>query len=108
MARRCAWPPDPPATDRKVDNARQPPRTCPLLPPIRSAELTTAGRADDLSAHRDPVAVEQLIARVLSDAHRTAEALDAPAEARAILDLAHSFAEELAAINPRFDRTRFI
>jgi hypothetical protein len=56
----------------------------------------------------DPVAVEQLIADVLCRAHRTAEELDAPNEARAILEVAHSFADELAVTNPRFDRLRFI
>jgi hypothetical protein len=34
--------------------------------------------------------------------------LDAPNDARAILHLAESFADELAAANPRFDRLRFI
>ena len=52
--------------------------------------------------------VEQLIARVLHRAHRRAEELDAPGEARAILEVAHSFADELATTNPRFDRLRFI
>jgi hypothetical protein len=56
----------------------------------------------------DPVAVEQLIADVLCRAHRTAEELDAPNEARAILEVAHSFADELAITNPCFDRLRFI
>jgi hypothetical protein len=57
---------------------------------------------------RDPEAVDQLIARVLSRAHRTMEALNAPNEARAILDIAYSFADELATLDPRFDRLRFI
>jgi hypothetical protein len=52
--------------------------------------------------------VDQLIARVLHRAHRAAEALDAPNEARAILHLAQSFADELATANPGFDRLRFI
>jgi hypothetical protein len=50
----------------------------------------------------------ELIARVLCRAHRTAEALDEPNEARAILHLAQSFADELTTANPRFDRLRFI
>jgi hypothetical protein len=50
----------------------------------------------------------QLIARVLGRAHRTAESLDEPNEARAILHLAQSFADELAAADPRFDRLGFI
>jgi hypothetical protein len=52
--------------------------------------------------------VDELIARVLSRAHGTAEALDEPDEARAILEVAHSFADELATLDPRFDRLRFI
>jgi hypothetical protein len=56
----------------------------------------------------DPGAVEQLIAHVLGRAHRTAEAFNAPNEARAILHVAESFADELATTNPRFDRLRFI
>jgi hypothetical protein len=59
-------------------------------------------------APRNAVAVEELIARVLGRAHRTAEDLDAPDEARAIFHLAHSFADELAGVDPQFDRARFI
>lgn len=57
---------------------------------------------------RDPEAVDQLIACVLRRAHRTAEASEAPNDARAILHLAQSFADELATLDPRFDRLRFI
>jgi hypothetical protein len=56
----------------------------------------------------DPVAVERLIAHVLGRAHRMAETLNAPDEARAILEVAHSFADELAIADPGFDRLRFI
>jgi hypothetical protein len=56
----------------------------------------------------DAVLAEDVIARVLGRAHRAAEALDAPDEARAILRLAHLFADELATMDQRFDRTRFI
>jgi hypothetical protein len=52
--------------------------------------------------------VDELIARVLSRAHRTMEARNAPDEARAVLHVAHSFADELAALDPRFDRLQFI
>jgi hypothetical protein len=52
--------------------------------------------------------VDELIARVLRRAHRTMEALDRPNEARAILHVAESFADELATLDPRFDRLRFI
>ena len=56
----------------------------------------------------DLARVEQLIARVLVQAHRAAEARNAPHEARVILQVACSFADALAATNPRFDRLRFI
>ena len=45
---------------------------------------------------------------MLCRAHHAAEALDAPDEARVILRVAQSFADELAAANPAFDRVRFI
>jgi hypothetical protein len=49
-----------------------------------------------------------VIAQVLGRAHRTAEAQNAPNEARVILHVAHSFADELAGTDHRFDRERFI
>jgi hypothetical protein len=52
--------------------------------------------------------VEQLIARVLRRAHGTMEALNEPNEARAILHIAESFADELTTLDPRFDRLRFV
>jgi hypothetical protein len=52
--------------------------------------------------------VDELIARVLRRAHGTMEALDAPGEARTVLHVAHSFADELATLDPEFDRLRFI
>jgi hypothetical protein len=52
--------------------------------------------------------VDELIARVLSRARRTMEARNSPDEARAILHVAHSFADEVATRNPRFDRLQFI
>ena len=55
-----------------------------------------------------PEAVDQMIARVLGRAHRTADALNAPSDARAVLHLAQSFADELASLDPRFDRVQFI
>jgi hypothetical protein len=51
---------------------------------------------------------EQLIGQVLGRAHRKAVANNAPHEARAILHVAHLFADALAEMNPRFDRLRFI
>ena len=49
-----------------------------------------------------------MIAQVLGRAHQTAEAHNEPSEARTILDVAHSFADELASTDNRFDRERFI
>jgi acyl transferase domain-containing protein len=71
----------------------------PSAPPAPSTAMTL---------EREPEAVDQLIARVLGRAHRTMEAIDAPSEARAILHVAHSFADELATLDPRFDRLQFI
>jgi hypothetical protein len=80
-------------------------------------EPTTARRSrvnpstpivDNVLAPGQPDAVNQLIARVLRRAHRTAEERNSPNEARAILHIAHSFADELGAANPGFDRIRFI
>ena len=48
------------------------------------------------------------IPEVLGRAHRTAMAADEPGEARVILDVAHAFANELAAARADFDRGRFI
>jgi hypothetical protein len=50
----------------------------------------------------------ELIARVLSRARRTMEARNSPDEARAVLHVAHSFADEVAAVDPRFDRLQFM
>jgi hypothetical protein len=49
-----------------------------------------------------------LIVEVLRRAHLQADAVDAPNEARAILHVAQSFADELAADDPEFDRLCFI
>jgi hypothetical protein len=56
----------------------------------------------------DSEAVEQFVARVLRRAHQTAEARNEPSEARAILGVAHLFADELIASDPGFDRFAFI
>jgi hypothetical protein len=53
-------------------------------------------------------AVDQFVARVLRRAHDAAEARNAPSEARAILDVAHLFADELTASHPGFDRFSFV
>lgn len=49
-----------------------------------------------------------VIAHLLGRAHRRAEAQNSPHEARVILHVAHSFADELETTDPRFDRERFI
>ena len=56
----------------------------------------------------DPEAVEQFVARVLRQAHHSAEARNAQSEARAILGVAHLFADELTASHPEFDRLGFV
>jgi hypothetical protein len=70
--------------------------------------VNTSATPAPMALERDSEAVDQLIARVLSRAHRTMEALNAPNEARTILHVAHSFADELATLDPRFDRLQFI
>ena len=56
----------------------------------------------------EPEAVDQFVARVLHRAHEAAEARNAPSEARAILDVAHLFADELIVSHPGFDRVGFV
>jgi hypothetical protein len=56
----------------------------------------------------DMETVEQRIAGVLGRAHQEALAGGAPDEARAILDVAQSFADELAAADSGFDRLAFL
>lgn len=51
---------------------------------------------------------ELLIAGVLRRAHQAADDLGRPREARLILQVAHSFADELATAIPQFDRLEFI
>ena len=55
-----------------------------------------------------PEAADRLIARVLRRARQSSDPGGAPNEARAILHVAESFADELAIANPQFDRLRFI
>jgi hypothetical protein len=52
--------------------------------------------------------VERFVARVLRRAHESAEARNAANEARAILGVAHLFADELTASRPEFDRVGFV
>ena len=52
--------------------------------------------------------LDQFVARVLRRAHESAEARNAPSEARAILDVAHRFADEWIAGDAGFDRFGFV
>jgi hypothetical protein len=56
----------------------------------------------------DLEAIAQFVARVLRRAHRAAMAQGAASEARAILGVAHMFADELTVSDPRFDRLGFV
>jgi hypothetical protein len=67
-----------------------------------SASLLSAENLDAVEA------VDQFVARVLRRAHESAEARNAADEARAILGLAHLFADELTARDPGFDRFGFV
>jgi hypothetical protein len=69
--------------------------------------LTSPADTDTLVT-QGPEAIDQLIARVLSGAHRAMCARETPNEARTVLHVAQSFADELATREPRFDRLRFI
>jgi hypothetical protein len=72
------------------------------------AQTSDGDAVADALIQGDPVAVARLIAHVLRRAYVTAERFDAPNEARAILHVAHSFADELAGADQAFDRLRFI
>jgi hypothetical protein len=48
------------------------------------------------------------IAEILGREHRAAMAADESSDARVILNLAHSFADEMAVAREDFDRDRFI
>jgi hypothetical protein len=52
--------------------------------------------------------VDQFVARVLHQSHQAALDVGAPDEARTILDVAQSFADELAASRDEFDRFAFV
>jgi hypothetical protein len=56
----------------------------------------------------DPEAVDQFVARVLRTAYQMAYARNASSESRAILGVAHLFADELTAGDPGFDRLGFV
>jgi len=63
---------------------------------------------DQALVESDAEAVDQFVARVLCRAHQSAEDRNAPSEARAILDVAQMFADELVARDPAFDRFGFV
>ena len=64
---------------------------------------------DDPTNDAEEIAVDSLvIAEVLGRAHRAAKAQNSPNDARTVLYVAHSFADELARTDNRFDRERFI
>ena len=68
----------------------------------------TSPAPSDAIVNQEPEAIDQLIARVLRRTHRRMEALNSPNEARAILYVAHSFADELSTVDAGFDRVQFI
>ena len=74
-----------------------------------AADAAKPGRlADHAFAREDALAAAALIAHVLRRTHETAMTLNSPDEARAILHVARSFADELATMSPGFDRLCFI
>ena len=77
---------------------------------VAERESRTSARrvATEMLVEGEPVAVDEFVARVLDRAHQAASGDGAPDEARVILGLAQSFADEFAKSNPRFDRGRFI
>ena len=77
--------------------------------PVSTDSRGVAGRSFDRTLVEDEAeAVDQFVARVLRRAHQTAEARNAPSEARAILEVAHLFADEWIASDPSFDRLSFV
>jgi hypothetical protein len=69
---------------------------------------TVSHHTNDTLVEGDAEAIDQFVARVLRTAHQIAEERNAPTEARAILDVAHMFADELTASDPDFDRVGFV
>jgi hypothetical protein len=76
-------------------------------PPDASPEVTDRSAEDDL-VEVGIDTVGRFIARVLHRAHQAALAVGAPDEARAVLALAQSFADELARADAGFDRLAFV
>ena len=77
--------------------------------PVTADSRNVVGRYMNHTLVEDEAeAVDQFVARVLRRAHESAEARNAPSEARAILDVAHMFADEWIAGDPGFDRFGFV
>jgi phosphomannomutase len=77
--------------------------------PVGTDSRGAVGRYFDRALLEDEAeAVDQFVARVLRRAHHSAEARNAPSEARAILEVAHLFADEWIASDPDFDRLGFV
>jgi hypothetical protein len=70
--------------------------------------MTPQPLVDRALGEGDVEAVDEFIARVLRRAHQDAEARDEPGDARAILEVAARFADELTAGDPAFDRVGFV
>jgi hypothetical protein len=80
-----------------------------ITSPVGTDNRSVVGRyIDETLVQSGAEAVDQFVARVLRRAHESAEARNAPNEARAILDVAHMFADELIASDPGFDRFGFV
>ena len=80
-----------------------------ITSPVGPDSRSVVGRSIDRAlVEGEAEAVAQFVARVLRRAHQSAEARNAPSEARAILDVAQMFADELIAGNPGFDRFSFV
>lgn len=77
-----------------------------MTPPVNAAEAVVGYATHDLDLRMETT--DQMIARVLGRAHEAAMATGAPAQARTILMLAQSFADELAASDSAFDRRTFL
>ena len=80
-----------------------------ITSPVVTEHRSVVGRyIDQALVQSEAEAVDQFVARVLCRAHQSAEARNAPSEARAILDVAQMFADELIARDPAFDRFSFV
>ena len=76
---------------------------------VSADSLSVVSRSmDHALVEGDSEAVDHFVARVLRRAHQSAEARNAADEARAILGMAHLFADELTAGHPGFDRLGFV